>query len=131
MAVSRTPLSVGRGKIREGLAWIDIALDPERDPRSEVAVATRAWAMAEKAVLDTIVLGIDRVELAEQALTMARTSGDPVVVARALSARARGIGRDADAAAPFIAEASQLARDTGHSWILSQVLGRQATLAIL
>jgi DNA-binding CsgD family transcriptional regulator len=96
-----------------------------------VTPATRAWAMAEKAFLDTIVLGIDRTELADQAVTMARETGDPVVVARALSARARGSGRDAVAAAPFIAEAIRLARDAGHGWILSQVLARQATLAIM
>ena len=35
------------------------------------------------------------------------------------------------AAAPFIAEAIRLARDAGHGWILSQVLGRQANLAIM
>ena len=87
--------------------------------------------MAEKASLDQVFLGIDRVELAEHAVTMARETGDPVVVAHALSARARGIGRDAAAAAPFIAEAIQLARDAGHGWILSQVLGRQANLAIM
>ena len=131
LAVSLSPLWVGTGKIREGLAWLDLALAAEQESSVEVALATRAWAMAEKAVLDTIVLGIDRTELAEQAVTMARETGDPVVVARALSARARGSGRDAAAAAPFIAEATRLARDAGHSWILSQVLGRHATLAIM
>jgi predicted ATPase/class 3 adenylate cyclase/DNA-binding CsgD family transcriptional regulator len=131
LAVSLSPLWVGRGKLREGLAWLNIALDAERESHVEVAPTTLAWAMAEKALLDTAVLGIDRTELAEQAVTMARQSGDPVVLARTLSARARGIGRNAVGAAPFIAEAIALARGADHGWILSQVLARQATLAIM
>ena len=131
LAVSLSPLWIGTGKLREGLAWLDLALAAEQESSAQATPATRAWAMAEKAVLDTVVLGIDRTELAEQALSMARDTGDPIVVARALSSRARGIGRDAVAAAPFIAEAVGLAREASHGWILSQVLARQATLAIM
>ena len=131
LAVSLSPLWAGRGKIREGMAWLDAAFAAHQESSVEVAPSTHARAMAEKASLDQVFLGIDRVELAEHAVTMARETGDPVVVAHALSARARGIGRDAAAAAPFIAEAIQLAREAGHGWILSQVLGRQANLAIM
>ena len=131
LAVSSSPLWAGRGKFREGMAWLDAALAAHQESSGEVTPSMRARAMAEKAVLDQVVLGIDRAELAEHAVTMARESGDPVAVAHALSARARGIGRDAAAAAPFIAEAIRLARDAGNGWILSQVLGRQANLAIM
>ncbi len=91
IAVTLSPLWYGRGKIREGLAWLDTALAAERDTGIDAERATCAWAMAEKSVLDAIVLGIDSTQLAEQALTMARETGDPIVVARALTARARGI----------------------------------------
>ena len=131
IAVSLSPLWLGRGKIREGLAWLDTAFAAERGMGVEAERATRSRAMAEKSMFDTVVLGIDRTELAEEALRLARDEGDPVVVARALSARARGTGRDAAAAEPFIAEAIALARETGQDWILSQVLGRKATLAIM
>ena len=50
----------------------------------EAERATRSRAMAEKSMFDTVVLGIDRTELAEEALRLARDEGDPVVVARAL-----------------------------------------------
>ena len=56
LAVSLSPLWWGTGKIREGLAWLDLALAAEQESNVEVAPATRAWAMAEKALLDTIVL---------------------------------------------------------------------------
>ncbi|MGO4446105.1 LuxR C-terminal-related transcriptional regulator [Mycobacterium sp. 2YAF39] len=131
MAVSLTPLWIGRGKLREGLAWLDLAFDAEKDSGVEAAASTRAWAMAEKALLGGVVLGVDRTELADQAIAIAREAGDPVVLAWTLSARARGSGRDAVGVAPFIAEAIALAREADHGWILSQVFARQATLAIM
>jgi predicted ATPase/class 3 adenylate cyclase/DNA-binding CsgD family transcriptional regulator len=131
MAVSLTPLWIGRGKLREGLAWLELAFDAEKDSGVEAAASTRAWAMAEKALFGGVVLGVDRTELADQAIAIAREAGDPVVLARTLSARARGSGRDAVGAAPCIAEAIALAREADHGWILSQVLARQATMAIM
>ena len=49
LAVSLSPLWAGRGKIREGMAWLDAAFAAHQESSVEVAPSTHARAMAEKA----------------------------------------------------------------------------------
>ena len=52
LASSLQPLWLARGRIREGLAWLDAALADLDAQHPEVAPAVRARALADKAVLE-------------------------------------------------------------------------------
>jgi hypothetical protein len=75
-----------------------------------------ARALADKTLLDAWDIMPDRLDQAEQALTIAREVGDPALTARALAACGSIAAYDADAAAPYFAEASDLARELGDQW---------------
>src|SRR5581483_9604780 len=79
------PLWIVSGRIQEGMSWFDGALS---DTSHELAPATWARAIADRAALDTFA-GLERpdsLELAEQALAIARDIGDPALTVRALTA---------------------------------------------
>ena len=52
LASSLQPLWLGRGRIREGLAWFDDVLTEQNAHQAEVAPAVRARTLADKAMLD-------------------------------------------------------------------------------
>ena len=127
LAASLQPLWFTRGRIREGLAWFDAALTGGDANQPEVADAVRARALADKAVLDAWVAARFSMDLAQQALTIAREVDDPGLLARALTACGVVAGYfDREVARAYFAEAIGLARAIDDRWRLSQILALQA-----
>jgi predicted ATPase/class 3 adenylate cyclase len=126
MASSLQPLWLARGRIREGLAWFDLALADQNADPSEEAPAVRAAALADKATLNAHMGATDSMEQALQALAIARDVDDPALLLRALTACGCVAVYDPDVAHPYFTEAMGLARSTGDRWRLSQILGWQA-----
>jgi predicted ATPase/class 3 adenylate cyclase len=131
LASSLQPLWVTRGRIREGLTWLDTALSDLDAQHLDVAAPARARALAEKAVLDTVTGEHGSLELAEQALAIARELDDPALLARALTACCISAAPKPEMARRYFAEAIALARARGDRWMLGQILDWQAYGAIL
>jgi predicted ATPase/class 3 adenylate cyclase/DNA-binding CsgD family transcriptional regulator len=129
LASSLQPLWVGLGRLREGLAWFASVLADEVAPH-DVEPAVRARALADKAVLDTMLGGVEAVAQAQQSLALARDLGGSAVLARALNACGLTAAYNADLAGPYFAEAVELARASNDSWRLAQILAWQANCAI-
>lgn len=130
LASSLQPLWLGRGRIREGLAWFDAALADLDALDSGVAAAVRARALADKAMLDAY-LGADSLDQAEQAVAIAREIDDPALLARTLTACGftASLGYHVEVARACVAEAIGLARAVDDRWRLSQILALQAQSA--
>ena len=128
LASSLQPLWQARGRLREGLTWLDTALADDNAQHPEVAAAVRARALADRAILGHWV-GVgaaDSPDQAQQALAIARDLDDPALLVRALTACGIITGWfDAEAAPAYFAEALGLARALGDRWRLSQILGYQ------
>jgi DNA-binding CsgD family transcriptional regulator len=123
LASSLQPLWLTRGRISEGIAWLDAA--GAEDETVEPAILARA--IADKAVLSSWVdVTGGMVERAQWALAIARNIDEPALLTRVLAACACITAHDADLARPYFAEAAELARALGDSWRLCQILGRQA-----
>ncbi|GAB3008307.1 helix-turn-helix transcriptional regulator [Mycobacterium bourgelatii] len=131
MASSLLPLWEGRGQLREGLKWFDAIFDDEGVDLDAIEPALAVRALADKAVLDSLVAAFDTGKRAQRALTLARELDDPALLARSLTACGCVAGLDFESAAIYFAEASELARVTGDDWRLSQILSRQAYLAAM
>jgi predicted ATPase/class 3 adenylate cyclase len=82
LASSLQPLWLARGRIQEGLTWLDDVLARERTSHP-VTAPILARALADKAVLDGWV-GIYGTADAERALALARELNDPALLTRAL-----------------------------------------------
>lgn len=132
LASSLQSVWLGRGRIREGLAWIDAALADD-GANAAGAAAARVRALSDKALLDSWNGSLDTPKLddIETALATARESGDNALVLRALIARACISIYDPDAAIPYFTEAACLARDLGDWWRLSQILQRRSYSAMI
>ena len=126
LASTLQPLWQGRGRLREGLSWFDAVLADSRLDPEAVSPAIYARALADKATLDSYVSAIDSMAPAQQAVAIARDLGDPALLARALAACGFLFGHGSAAAAPYFAEAMNLAREAGDDWRLSQILAREA-----
>jgi predicted ATPase/class 3 adenylate cyclase/DNA-binding CsgD family transcriptional regulator len=125
------PMWLARGRVREGIAWLDTALaDAVHDP--DVAAA-RVRALSDKALLDSWYGSLDIPDLAdiEAALAAARESADQSLLIRALLARGCVVLYDVDAARPYFTEAADLARELGDLWRLSQIHHRQSYAAMM
>jgi predicted ATPase/class 3 adenylate cyclase/DNA-binding CsgD family transcriptional regulator len=130
LASSLQPLWLARGRACEGLTWFDTVLTDEVAQDAQVAAAVRARALADKAVLDVILVAADSLDRAQQALALAREIEDPVVLARALIACGLAAAYNAELAGEYFAEAIELARGLDDKWRLSQILTWQASAAI-
>src|ERR1700675_669914 len=86
LASSLQPLWFGRGRIRDGRAWFDAALADLDAQHPEVAVAVRAQALADRALLAARMGAADTIDQAQQALAMGREVDDPALLAAALTA---------------------------------------------
>jgi predicted ATPase/class 3 adenylate cyclase/DNA-binding CsgD family transcriptional regulator len=126
LASSLQPLWQARGRVKEGLAWFDVGLTNLDVDGAEAAPAVRAAALADRAVLAVWLDDADCVDQAEQALTLARETDDPALLARALTARGLAAATRTESAGPYFAEAIGLARDLADPWRLSQILAGQA-----
>jgi predicted ATPase/class 3 adenylate cyclase/DNA-binding CsgD family transcriptional regulator len=130
LASSLQPLWLTRGRLREGLAWLNAALADEGVQGSPVSPAVRARALADRAWLDATVISTDSSGGAEEALEIARGLDDPSLLARALVACGAVNGYDPEVAQPYFAEALELARTLGDGWTVSLILGWQAIGAV-
>jgi DNA-binding CsgD family transcriptional regulator len=129
LASSLQPLWLGRGRIREGLAWFDATLaDLDAQHRPGVAAVVRARALADKAVLDAYLGTADGLDLAEQAVAIARDVDEPGLLARTLTAYGftASVSYQAEVGRRCFAEAIGLARAVDDQWRLSQILAEQA-----
>lgn len=127
LASSLQPVWFGRGREREGLAWLESILDAERDYQAAVAPGVWARALADKVMLSTLLaassIGTPAiVKQAQQALAIARDIDDPAVLARALAACGWSSGYDPPAAQAYFREALGLVRALDDKWTLSQIL---------
>jgi DNA-binding CsgD family transcriptional regulator len=130
LASSLQPLWQARGRLREGLAWLDVALADDNAQHPGVAAAVRARALADRARLAIWVGDADSLDQAQQALAIAREVDDPALLARALTACGLvATAVSAEAAGPYFAEAIGLARALDDRWRLSHILTWQATAA--
>src|SRR5277367_1888821 len=115
LASSLQPLWLARARPREGLAWFDAVLTHEVAQDTGLAPAVRARALADKAVLNMILVVADSLGQAQQALVLAREIEDPVVLARALTACGATAAYYAELAGAYFAEAIELAREMDDS----------------
>jgi predicted ATPase len=70
------PLWLLRARQQEGMAWFDAAFAGMSDPEAVVAAAVRARALADNAVLCSLVAGMTGIGQAEEALAIARELDD-------------------------------------------------------
>jgi predicted ATPase/class 3 adenylate cyclase/DNA-binding CsgD family transcriptional regulator len=131
IASSLQPLWLTRGRLREGLSWIDAALADLDTVGREVAPAVLARALADAALLDGWTGVPERKEQAQESLAIAREVDDPSLLVRALTACFGTAAFTPEQAAAYFAEAIELARALGDKWRLSQLLGFQAYVAMM
>lgn len=127
---SLQPLWLTRGRVLEGLAWLNAAL-AEESAEGDGLSLPRATALADKTLLLASVGWTESFDEADEALAAARSLGDKSLLLRALVARGSIASYDADVMRPYLAEAAELARELGDTWRLSQILAWQATAAII
>ena len=132
LASSLQPLWLTRSHILEGRAWFDTILNDEHASRADGATAVRARALADTAVLGIWVDTAVSMDLAQQALAIARRLDDPRLLARALAACGFTAANsyNAEVAATYFAEAIDLARALDDRWRLCQILTFQTSMAI-
>lgn len=136
IASALQPLWFTRGRLREGLTWLDEALSDVEVGKDaiggDVAPAVLARALADAALLDGWVGVPSRREQATEALVIARRLDDPGLLVRALTACAgTAAALNPEEAAAYFAEAIELARALGDKWRLSQLLGFQAYAVVM
>jgi predicted ATPase/class 3 adenylate cyclase len=83
---SLQPLWLTRGRVLEGLAWLNAALG-EASAEADGLSVPRATALADKTVLLASVGWTESFDEADEALTAARSLGDKALLSRALVAR--------------------------------------------
>ncbi len=131
LASSLQPLWLGRGRIREGLAWFEATLADLDAQHPEVEAAVRARALADRAGLAILMGAADSLDQAQRALAIAREVEDPALLARALTACGyiAAFFTRSELARVYFAEAIGLARALDDRWRLSQILAWQAMAA--
>lgn len=134
LASALVPLWRSRLRIREGQAWFDTVF-ADVPPGGETTIDRAVWAraLADGAALGTWLGVPGSMQLAEQALAIAREVDDAALLARALTSYGLIAGYSSaswpEARACF-EEAGHIARDLGDFWRLSQIYAWQAYAAI-
>ncbi len=131
IASSLQPLWLTRGRLREGMSWIDEALADLDTVDREVAPAMLSRALADVALFDGWVGVPQRREQAAEALAIARQLDDPSLLVRALTGCVGTAAFNPEQAATYFAEAIESARALDDKWRLSQLLGFQAYAAMM
>ena len=85
IASSLQPLWLTRGRLREGLAWLNEVLTGDTADGADLAPAIYAPALADQAFLGSWAVATDHTGQAEHALAMAREVGDPALLVRVLT----------------------------------------------
>jgi predicted ATPase/class 3 adenylate cyclase/DNA-binding CsgD family transcriptional regulator len=127
---SLQPLWLTRGRAREGAAWFEAALSDARAHGMEVPPAVMAGALADTASLDAVRNIHRNVDIAVEALAIARTLDDPGLLLRALTACASIHAFEIMSAEAYFTEAIDLARSLNDKWRLTQILAWRAYAAI-
>ncbi|MDT5013860.1 MAG: hypothetical protein QOD39_20, partial [Mycobacterium sp.] len=131
LASSLQPLWLARGRLLEGLSWFSAGFADVEADHVAVAPAVRAQALADKNVLGAWAVRVSDAEDAKEALAIAREVGEPILLARALSACGFVATYSGEEAGPYLSEAIELTRAVGDEWRLSQIIGWQAYGAFL
>jgi predicted ATPase/class 3 adenylate cyclase/DNA-binding CsgD family transcriptional regulator len=131
LAASLQPVWLGRGRILEGLIWLDLALAAANVRGADVDATVRATGIAAKAVLDAYTGVTDALAQAEAAVAIARQLDDHALLARTLTACGCIAIWNEDLGRHYFEEAIDLARESGQMWTLTQILGFQTFGAIL
>jgi predicted ATPase/class 3 adenylate cyclase/DNA-binding CsgD family transcriptional regulator len=129
LASSLLPLWLGRGRIAEGVAWFDAARRGNTTGTAPVTRPTQARALADHALLNAWGLSLNSIDQAQEAVAIARDLDDKVLLVRALTACVSIAAYQAEVAAPYFAEAIELASALDDRWRLSQILGWQTYAA--
>ena len=114
-----------RGRVAEGSAWLDVALDAPLDTPSVLPLRVKAKALADRAVLGLWMDGADAGMQAKEALAIARELDDPALLARVLTACGSAFAYDYESARPYFTEATAIASAIGDNWRLCQIFSRQ------
>lgn len=130
LASALQPMWQRGGRVREGLAWFASVLADDGNS-TRLDAATRAQALADEATLDGSMGNSGDFDRAEEALTLAREVGDPVLLSRVLAACLWTAGRDAPMTQRYLPEALAVARAVGEPRRLADVLVRQAYAAFM
>ena len=130
LAFSLQPFWLGRGHIQEGTSWFDAAL-PNDERKAEVSPAVWARSVADRAVLTASAGILDGLKHMQQAIAIARDAGEPVLLARVLTASAALNAYSPSAAAADFDEGIDLARRLGDQWRLAQILSWKAVSALI
>ena len=131
LAGSLQPLWLMRGRVQEGLAWLNEVLTGDTEDGAHLAPAVYARALADQAFLGSWAVPTDHTGQARQALAMAREVDDPALLVSVLTSCIGAAAFDAEAVHPYVEEAIGLARELGDQWRLGQILGWKAYVAIL
>jgi predicted ATPase/class 3 adenylate cyclase/DNA-binding CsgD family transcriptional regulator len=131
LAGSLQPLWLMRGRVQEGLAWLNEVLTWDTADGAELAPAVYARALADQAFLGSWAFPTDHVGQASQALAIARELDEPALLLSVLTSCIVAAAFDAQAVHPYVEEALGLARELGDQWRLGQILGWKAYIAIL
>jgi len=126
IASSLQPVWLTRGRVQEGLDWLDAGLRAYGEGRTDMPAAV-VRAMAESTLLAAV--AVDGRNEAEVALGHARQLGDPVLLIRALTAQGAMSAFRAEAATSYFEEAADIAREIGDAWRLCQTLAWRSTVA--
>jgi predicted ATPase/class 3 adenylate cyclase/DNA-binding CsgD family transcriptional regulator len=132
LASSLHPVWLTRGRVREGRMWFAAAFDAVPESGA-VPAAPYAAALADKATLDMWNGTAESLELAREALALAREADDPSAVIRALhSCCVISAYFDApEVAHAYGNEAAELARTVGDTWRLGQILAWQSNVGLV
>jgi DNA-binding CsgD family transcriptional regulator len=125
------PLWLSGGRILEGLSWFYAIRTDNGEHAADVTPAVHARAIADKAMLTSVIAAPDSLERVEQSLGIGRELGEPGLLLRALTACGCTAVFDADVARPYLTEALGLARTIGDEWRLCQVMWWQAYAAVV
>jgi predicted ATPase/DNA-binding CsgD family transcriptional regulator len=117
------------GNFREALAAFDEILTNRRPE----TIAPSVWirAIADQCMIAGWTGAYSSLELAQDALTLARELDDPALIARALGACGMVTFYNPEIAQPYFTEAIDLARAAGEEWSLCSIFSYQATAAVV
>jgi predicted ATPase/DNA-binding CsgD family transcriptional regulator len=116
------------GRMREGLAGFDAIL-PDMTDQSDVPPAVWARAIADQGILAGTLAVPFSLELAQEAVAVARRLDDSALVVRTLIACGMSAFYDAALAERVFDEAAELAREKDHLPLLCQIRDMQAIAA--
>ena len=117
------------GNFREALAAFDEILTNRRPETIEPSVWVRA--IADQCMIAGWAGAYVSVELAQDALALARQLGDPALISRALGACGMVTIYNPEVAQSYFTDAIDLARAAGEEWSLCSIFSYQATTAVV